>query len=138
MENSKKEVTVSQPADILEKITILQDRYNVIEALEDYNKKLMDNCEISQSILKARLGTWYLRHQGYIHRVNKDKEEIEKYKEIEALIFFNNKTLTNQEVLMVIMWLNNICDHLRITLVDTKKHFDKTDIELDNMYNGLD
>lgn len=132
------EITVSKPADMIEKITILQDRFNVIEALEDYNKKYMDNCETSQSVLKARLGTWYIRHQGYIYRVMKEKEQIEEYQNIERLIFFNHTNLKQDQIMYLIKWLNILCDTLTITKVDTRKYYDRTDIEKDNEYNGLD
>lgn len=48
------ETTVGIPAADVERISILQRRYDMIEALEDYKKKRLNGVGVTLSIVRAR------------------------------------------------------------------------------------
>ena len=52
-------------------------------------------------------------------------------------LFFNDKDLEPEEILKVITFLNRIADKIRLSKIDLKKQYDRTDIEADNAANDL-
>ncbi len=106
--------------------------------MEHYNKKKSEGIDYGQEITRARLGTWYLEHQPYLERSLKP----DKYKELKKLMedkfFFSGKDLTDTELLDMVVKLNNVMDKLRITRIDLKRQYDKTDVEEDNKQNDLE
>lgn len=129
--------TISTPAGNVVKILILQARANAMEALEFYNKQNSSGIEANQAMLRARLASWFVEHQAYLKRVTNKKEDKEEIDKIANQLFFNSKDLTNNELLKIVFYLNQIVDKLRITRVDTKKQYDHTKIEQDNLNNKL-
>ena len=131
------EVTIGTPAVEVVKILLLQARANVLEVLENYNKKESQSIQTDQGLLKARLGTWYLEHQAYLNRVLTKEEDIKKWEEIARDILFNPKDLEQERIIEIITELNIVIDHLRINRIDTRKQYDRTNIETDNAENQL-
>lgn len=131
------EATIGTPAVNVVKILLLQARANTIEALESYNIKIMQGVNADQSYIKSRLGTWFLELQAYLNRSMKPKDYEDFYNKVKGLCFFNTKDLSDLEVLYVILELNKIMDKLRITRIDLKANYDKSNIEEDNFYNDL-
>ena len=131
------EATIGTPAANIVKILLLQARANVIEALEVYNKKLTEGIDIGQSVVRARIGTWFLEHQAYLERSLKPKEYQTLLERFKTNFFFNEKDIDNKIILDTIIELNKVLDQLRITRVDLKRQYDKTDIEEDNKQNDL-
>ena len=56
---------------------------------------------------------------------------------IEAKFFFNETDVEDKELLSMVGKLNEVMDKLRITRVDLKRQYDKTDVEEDNKQNDL-
>ena len=137
MVNFNNEATVSTPAINVMKILLLQSRENLIEALEFYNKKVTEGVNIEQSPVKARLGTLFLQLQPYLERTYKEKEYNNMLSAFQKNIFFNEKDIPNGDLLKLFIQLNNLMDSLKITRVDTRIQYDRTDIELDNAMNDL-
>lgn len=131
------EATIGTPAANIVKILLLQARANVLEALEVYNKKLNQGIEVSQDIIKARIGTWFLEHQAYLKRSLKPEEYQTLYEKFKTNFFFNEKELNNEIILDTVIELNKVMDQLRITRVDLKRQYDKSNIEEDNKQNDL-
>jgi hypothetical protein len=131
------EATISTPSVDIVKVLILQARANVLEALEDYNKKLSKGLDADQSIIKSRIGTWFIEHQAYLIRNLKTAEYETLKKDFFDKIFFNPKDLTPAEIMGLIIELNIIIDKLNLTKVDYRQVYDRTRIELDNFNNEL-
>lgn len=131
------EVTVGTPSANVVKILVLQARSNVFEALENYNKKLSQGIEADSSIVKARTGTWFLEHHAYLKRSKTKAGDKKLYEDYYELLFDEDKNPSFKEILQIIDYLNDVADTLRITLIDTKKQYDRSKIELDNEANEI-
>jgi hypothetical protein len=131
------EATITTPSIDIVKVLILQARANVLEALEHYNKNVSKGIDIEQSVLRARIGVWFLEHQAYLKRTKKPEEYDTLYNKMLNKIFFTETNLTNEEILELISELNTIIDKLGITKLDFRKVYDRTKIELDNENNEL-
>lgn len=131
------DATVSSPAANLVKILLLQARANALEALEFLNKKESSGVQFEQAMIKARLGTWFLEHQAYLERTMPTKDYKELYNKFTSKLFFSTTDLEKDEVLDLFIFLNKIMDKLRITKVDTKAVYDRSNIEEDNFHNDL-
>lgn len=137
------EATIGTPAANIVKILLLQARANVLESLEYYNKKKSEGVTYGQETVRARIGTWYLEHQPYLERsLSKTAEQKQQYQELKELIekdfFFSGNDVEDKDLLKMVVRLNNIMDQLRITRVDLKRQYDKTDVEEDNKQNDLE
>ena len=126
--------TVGTPSANLVKILILQARANALESLEQYNRQSSDGVQASQSTLKSRLGSWLLEHAPYMKRTHKD---LELFREMERLVFFNDRDLTMDQIKLIVNYLNEICDNIKLTRIDLKRAYDRTNIEEDNKENDL-
>lgn len=131
------DATIGTPAVNIVKILLLQARANVLESFEFYNKKISQGIEADQSHLKARILTWFLEHQSYLKRTLKKEQYKEILEKMKKDFLFNEKELSKEKFLDMVMELNNIMDNLRLTRVDLKKQYDKSDIEEDNKQNEL-
>lgn len=119
------EATIGTPAADVEKISILQRRYDVIEAYEAYKKgKFMGHAQ-SLSIVKARLISLFIEIQAMLKR-RLPKEEYDK------LNICMNSTLIEEDILNILLRLNEFLDELKLTRIDTKKVYDSTDVEVEN------
>jgi len=137
MVDFNKEATIGTPAHNVVKILLLQARANVLEALEDYNKKMSKGIEADQSILKSRLLTWFLEHQAYLDRNLKKKDWVQMQNRAKESLFFNQEELEPEKIWDFIKDLNKIIDKLKVTRVDTRVAYDRSNVELDNEMNEL-
>jgi len=137
MVDFNKEATIGTPAHNVVKILLLQARANVLEALEDYNKKMCKGIEADQSILKSRLLTWFLEHQAYLDRNLKKKDWVQMQNRAKESLFFNQDELKPEKIWEFIKDLNKIIDKLKVTRVDTRVSYDRSNVELDNEMNEL-
>ena len=65
------------------------------------------------------------------------KDYKELYNKFTSKLFFSTTDLEKDEVLDLFIFLNKIMDKLRITKVDTKAVYDRSNIEEDNFHNDL-
>lgn len=137
MVDFNKEATIGTPAHNVVKILLLQARANVLEALEDYNKKISKGFEADQSVLKSRLLTWFLEHQAYLDRNLKKKDWDLMQNEAKKHLLFNDKELEPETIWEFVRDLNMIIDKLKVTRVDTRIAYDRSNVELDNEMNDL-
>jgi hypothetical protein len=137
MVNFNNETTVGQTAGNLIRLLLIEARYNCFAAFEKYNDDISKGINSSQTIVKARLGTWLLELQPYLDRTA-EKLEVDKskLKDIKDKLFFSKKVLNYKDLLEILEYLNNTSDKLRITRLDTRQVWDTLDIELDNKNEG--
>lgn len=123
------ETTVSTPAVDIVRVLILQRRADLMEALEDYLKK--DSLGYSQSIniVKARLYTLFLEVSGMLKR-----RAPEDYARLEVGIRGLDDV---EDIIKIILEFNNILDSVGLTKIDTRKKFDSSIAENENMDKGL-
>lgn len=131
------EATIGTPSANVVKILLLQARANVLDALEFYNKQTSIGVDGNQAMLRARIGTWFMEHQAYLCRTLNPDDYTRLYDLVEKKIFFSTNDITKQEILSIIIELNKVMDKLRITKVDLRKDYNRTDIEMDNQENEL-
>jgi len=125
------EATIGTPAADVEKISILQRRYDLIEAFEQYKKGRLANVGTSLSITRARLISLFLELQATLERrLTKDK----KYQELKDLIFANS--LTEEEILSAIYIINRELDKINLTKIDNQRVYDSTSVETENKEKG--
>ena len=124
------ETTIGRPAVDIERVSVLQRRYEYIEALEDYNKHKFMNARKDTSIIRARLVSLFLELQGTIKRHLKEKEYNELYTNI-----FNAKDfeINLQSFLIINEFID---DKLKITRLDTQKYYDASNVEEENKEKG--
>lgn len=122
------ETTVTKTADEIEKLCILERRYNLIEAFEDYLKKNYSGFDTETNIIRARLVSLYLNSSEIIKRNTEEK----KLKELKTKIF---KSTEADDLLEAISTINEILDKIKLTKVDYIKEYDETDIEQSNIRN---
>lgn len=123
------ETTISTPAVDIVRVLILQKRENVIDAIEDYTKKISLGYSESTNIIKARLNSLFLENEFLF----KARLTAEEYKIVEDSLGSNDiKKLKDSFRLM-----NRAFYDIKLTKIDTKKEYDNRDIEMDNRENSL-
>jgi hypothetical protein len=116
------DTTVGTPAVDVERISILQRRYDVIEALEDYKKKRMMGSESPISFVRARLFSLFVELQAYLKRKLSEKD----YNDLLNTCLNDN----NEDNLVKAMFrINEELDSLRLIKVDTHIAYDATNVE---------
>ena len=128
--------TIATPAVNVERISILEARVNTFLALEEYNTKKFNGVNMSISIVRSRLITWFLFHQPYLKRAFKDDDQIVFYNKM-LKDLFDEELLDDTTILRYVTFLNEICDSLRITRLDNFKQIDTLDIEAENEAEGV-
>lgn len=137
MVNFNNDTTVGQTAGNLIRLLLIEARYNAFAAFEKYNDDISKGINSSQTIVRARLGTWLLELQPYLDRTTeKLEQEKQKLKAIKENVFFGKQNLKYKEILEILEYLNNTSDKLRITRLDTRQVWDTLDIEKDNINEG--
>lgn len=123
------ESTVGTPALDVVKILILQRRYDVFEALEIYNKDKLANQEVSNTLLKSRLFTWFVEIQASLKRRLSKKDYEDLY----------NKITSDDEgaILEAIFIMNEELDNINLTKIDQRKQFDTTNMLKENKMKGI-
>lgn len=131
------ETTIGTPATEVEKISILQRRYDLIEAYEAYKKGRLGMVEANLSITRARLISLFLELQASLKRRLFKKAEGQTKNEYEKLkdSIFADK-LNEEQLLKVIFRINEELDEMRLIRVDNQKVYDSTDVEEENKEKG--
>lgn len=124
------EATIGTPALDVERISILQRRYDLIEAYEDYKKKVFNNIGVSIAVVRARLLSLFIEIQATLKR-RLDKEDYNKIKDC----CFNSKN--EEELKEIIFRINEELDKIRLTRVDTQKVYDSTIVETEDKEKGF-
>lgn len=119
------ETTISIAAIDIERVSILQRRYDVIEALEDYKKKRYGGAGAPLSYVRARLLSLFIELQAFLKRKLSEKE----YGELQNTCF-NSKD--EMELVEALFTINEILDSVRLIRVDTQKTYDGTNVEEEN------
>jgi hypothetical protein len=124
MVNFNNDTTVTTaPADIV-KITRLEKRYNLFEAMEAYYKDLRAGQDTEREIIivgvRALNLAWELA--GELKRKGQDMKDIK------------TNLLSNKEELVISQAedLNLFCDDIGLTRIDIKKVYDTTRVENEN------
>lgn len=130
MVNFNNDTTIGTSATDIMRVLILEKRTNIIEALENINKKgLTDVYDLH--ILKARIQSLYWELEGMLFR-NMKPEELIKLKEN----VFN--TANKKELLLeTFSNLNMFLDTLQLTRIDTRINVDRKRVENVNTANHI-
>lgn len=125
------EVTVGMPAVDVERILILERRYNLLEALEKFNRARLMNAEGDISIVRARLCSMFLEIDALLERQMKEKE----FKKLKDQVMGTEST--EEQMLESIYTINKILDQVQLTRIDTRIKYDRTRVEVENKNKGL-
>lgn len=125
------ETTVTTPPSDIVKISILQRRYDLIEAYEDYKKRRFNGVNISLSVVRARLISMFLEIQAALKR----RLELEDYTLIKNKCL--GKEITEEEVLDTIFKINEELDSMRLIVPDTARVYNKFRVEEENKEKGF-
>lgn len=121
--------TIGTPAVDVVRILILQRRYDLFEAWEQYKKQNHQGVDSDISVVRARLNTFFLELQAMLERKLNKKDYAELYKKV------NSKK--EEEILEAIKLLNQQLDKLQLTKIDTRRVYDSTRVEKENKSKGL-
>ena len=135
MVNFEGEATVGIPAAEVEKITILQRRFELFEALEDYNKNQLSGRNIPTAIVKASLRTLFLEIQAMLKRRYDKSGNKENYHKLRRACMESNDMPT---IINAIYTLNEDLDKIKLTMIDTQRQYDSTNVEEENKIKGYD
>lgn len=130
MVNWDNDTTVGTPAVDIERVTILQRRFELIEAYEDYSKKTTIGVNVSLNILQSRLRSLFIELSAMLER----RLQKEKFKTLKEVCF--KKDISETEVLTSIYIINKELDIMRLTRIDTQKVYDSTKVEAENKMKG--
>jgi len=130
------EATIGTPAVDIVRVLILQARENLLDSLEIYIKKTNASVDWPQDSLRSRILTLFFHLQSYYKRTLTKTEYKDLYNKY-TKVFFNSEELTKEEILDFVTSLNDTLDDLRLTRIDNKRVYDRTNIEEDNKENGL-
>lgn len=123
--------TISTPAYEVEKITILQRRYDLLESVEYYEKLLFSGAgnNSSLSLVRSRLRTLFRQLKPVIKRKITPTE----------FNILSNKLNSNKEadIFYCVDELIEIIDKLKITRIDNMKDLDTTQWEEMNKSKGI-
>jgi len=124
------DVTVGTPAADVERISILQRRYDLIEAYESYKKGRFQNAPTPLSIVRARLVSLFLELQAALQRRLPQKE----YEGLKDLIFAIK--FDEDDFLKCFFNINNELDTIKLIKIDNQRVYDYQDTELENKEKG--
>jgi len=136
MVNFENETTVSTPAGDIVKILWLQKREDLHNELEKYNKLKALSTEPEQAVLKSKIGSLLIELLPYLERKQTTPEQKEKRESQIKKIFFNEDELEPSEILDIVLEINKILDELRVTRIDTRVRYDRSNVEEDNRRQG--
>ena len=118
------EATIGTPAAEIEKVSILQRRYDWIEAYEEYKKNKFKGQAQNLSIVRARLLSLFLEVQAMIKR-----KKPEQYDDLKKAC---SEDTEEKNIVDAFLFINELLDELKLTRIDTKKVYDTTNVELEN------
>lgn len=125
------EATVSVPATDVEKITILERRFNLLEALEAYFKNRFSGAQAPLSIIRARLVSLFMQVEAMLKRQMENK----KFEELKNACFGGK--IKEEELISHITTINKMLDDLRITRIDNRKVYNQFNVEEENKEKGF-
>jgi hypothetical protein len=133
------EATIGIPASEVERISILQRRYNLIEAFETYKKTKFIGVDSNLNIVRARLLSTFIQLRSLIRRKLKDKKDKEDkydltYKEMEDICFEGTE---EKQIIKAIYLISDLLDEIRLTKIDVIKTYDRENIETENKIKGF-
>lgn len=124
------ETTIGTPAIDVERISILQRRYDVIEALEDYKKKRFMGSGSPISYVRARLFSLFVEIQAYLKRTI---SKVDYDKLLDTCL-----TCKDEEGLIEALFIiNERLDAMRLIRIDTQKVYDATSVEGEDKIKGF-
>lgn len=123
------ETTIGTPAVDVERISILQRRYDLLEMYEDYKKKRLSGCNASIGYVQARLITMFLEIQSMIKR-----RKPTEYEGIKSLVF--SEKIKEEQILEAIDIINTLLDEMHLTKIDNKEVYNKFRVEEENKVKG--
>lgn len=129
MVNFNNDTTIGRPAVDVERISILQRRYDMIEAFEAYKKSRMLGMDVDLSIVRCRLMSLFIEVQGMLKRQLNAKDYLELYN-----ICFESKN--EKDILNAIFHMSEFLDSIKLTRVDTQPVYDYEDAEAENTIMG--
>ena len=124
------ETTVGIPAADVERISILQRRYDLIEALEDYKKKRLRGSGVDLSIVRARLFSLFIEIQALLKRRLNEKD-------YNHILYSCLNSTKEEDLVLVIFLLNEQLDEIKLTRIDTSRVYDSKDVEEENKEKGF-
>lgn len=133
------ETTIGTPAVDVQRITVLQRRYDLFEALEDHMKRTKIGGAFPIAYVEARLFTLFMEVEPMLKRhLKKNEEGKVKYIKLRDICLHETKEeISKKEILWAIFQLNRFLDDpLRITRLDTKQQYDPQDMEGENDVKG--
>lgn len=131
MVNFEDSTTISTPSYEVEKITILQRRYDLLESLEYYEKLMFSGgtSDSSKSLVRARLRTLFRQLKPVIRRKLTPTD-------FKAIL---HKLNSNEEadIYYCVDEVLDFIDKLKITRIDNAKDLDTSQFEEMNKSKGL-
>lgn len=124
------EATVGTPAVDVERISILQRRYDLIEAIEHYRKMRLNGAAMGISVVSCRLFSLFLELQACLARHLTPKE----YDKLLDVCLNSSK---EEEILTAVYKINSVLDQIKLTRIDTQRVYDSTDTEAENKIKGF-
>ena len=124
------ETTVGTPATDVQRISILQRRYELIEAYEEYVKKKLSGVGASFSIVQARLRSLFIELQAALKR--RYKKEV--YDEMKLICW--KESITEEELVKVLFQINEELDTIQLIKIDTQKVYNSSRVEQENKVKG--
>ena len=124
------DVTVGIPAVDIERVCVLQRRFEFIDAFEFYKKNKFGGVNNGINLVRARLISFFLQMEGMLKRRFKPGEFLELRR-----VCFEAKE--EDELVRAFFVLSEDLDHMNLTKIDTRKHFDMGVAEIENRESGL-
>lgn len=130
--------TVGTPAIDVQRITILQRRYDLFEAVEDYTKRTLMSGPYPFAIIRARLLIFYLELEPMLKRHTKKNEDKIILSQIRDICFGETeKDIKEKDLFKAIIFLNKFLDSpLRLTRLDTRQQYNPQEMESENEAKG--
>lgn len=125
------EVTVGTPAVDIERVTILQRRYDVLEALEAYRKFKLKNANVDISTVRARLTTYFLEVDAMLER--RFGKDTKGFQNLYDKCF---QAKSEKEIIEALRSINKEMDKIRLTRIDTHDSYDPQDLTKEDMIKG--
>jgi len=130
MVNFNSEATVGVPAEDVEKISILQRRYDFIEAVESYNKQKFRQINSDLSVVRARLMSLFLE----LHAMLKRRLTQEVFSEVQN---FCISAESFDQVMSAFITINTELDIIKLIKIDSRVVYNERDVEEENKIKGF-
>lgn len=133
------ELTSTRSPDIYVKLSILSRRYDLLSSFKAWRKNQVDR-RLKNTVI-ANIETLYYDLEASLKRrynkLGKKNEDEKKLYDDLFLMLGSAEDLSDEQVIKAISILNLFLDRVKLTLIDTKKEYDRTNIEAENYEKGL-